>query len=193
MATKEDFIKKSEIERMALSSIIPLLFEGKEYTYYTTPSDGFDVYDGYVMLFNTSGSIIGRYMVEVKVRDTHYDELMLERKKYNDLVKASSKTEAGIIYINVTPNGTYCFNINKIIDDNTNWVIGNHWKSTTDKSLGKIDKKIVYIPIDKAKKIEYNTVMNHLQLSREAKITELFKESKEMKQQFCLFRDVLMK
>ncbi len=55
-----------------------------------------------------------------------------------------------IIYINVTPQGTYWFDIDKLQND-FEWVYESHWASTTDKSKGKIDKEITKIDYKKGR------------------------------------------
>lgn len=192
MTTTEKFMMKSDIERVALNSIIPLLFKDKDYQHYTTNSQSFDIYDAYVMLFNDEKPM-SRFMLEIKVRDRHYNELMLEKKKYEDLKKQASQSGASVIYISVTPVGTYCYNLSKIINDNTEWIKEEHWVSTTDKTKGKKMKSLVYIPTTESKMLPYNSSIAYRTYDDETNKVKMKEESKCMKKQFCLFKDIFNK
>lgn len=52
-----------------------------------------------------------RNRIELKCRRTHYDTLLLEKSKYDALIKESNKHLDVPIYINSTPNGIYLFNL----------------------------------------------------------------------------------
>jgi hypothetical protein len=101
-------------------------------------------------------------IVEVKVRDKFYPELIFEKIKYDDLKKVRRQMDTKIkkeclidiktriIYINVTPQGTYFFDIDKL-EKYFEWVNEMHWASTTDKSKGKINKILTKIDSSKGK------------------------------------------
>jgi len=94
-----------------------------------------------------------RLIIELKCRREHYDTLMLERYKYDKLIKYIEKAE--IRYVNSTPKGIYSFNINEL--KNINWSFGT-MPITTDFNRGqKIKKEFTMLNIDVAKvlKIEY--------------------------------------
>lgn len=189
----DKFIEASKRERFALLNILPLLFKNIKgyYTYYFTDVYGMDIYDAYVMVFdNETHSIIGRYIIECKVRDKFYPDLMLEKKKYFDLKNKSNESNSKIIYISVTPEGTYCYNLSKLITDDTNWIKEEHWISTMDKSKGKKNKRLIYINVDKSKKLNINTIDINTQYRNNKIKKELAKEIIQHKNQFCLFRDV---
>ena len=191
---QQDFIKRSEIERVALKSIIQIAFDGKEYEYYLTPVDGYDIYDGYCMFFDPlTKSIIHRVLFEVKVRDRHYPNLLLEEKKWKDLKKKADESGASVVYVNVTPNGSYLFNLTKLIGADIEWVEEDHWVSTTDKSRGKITKWVTYLPVEKAKSYYYTTSRAELEWGKNNKTKEMDVEMISHRKRFCLFDSVLNK
>ena len=52
--------------------------------------------------------------IELKCRRKHYNTLILEKSKYDALIKESNKHFDVPIYINSTPQGIYLFNLNKV-------------------------------------------------------------------------------
>jgi len=52
--------------------------------------------------------------IELKCRRTHYDNLLIERDKYEALVLRSKQKKTTPIYINSTPVGVWSFKINEI-------------------------------------------------------------------------------
>ena len=55
-----------------------------------------------------------RLTLELKCRHTHYDELILEKDKYDSLMDRANHLGFTPFYINSTPNGIYAFNLRKI-------------------------------------------------------------------------------
>lgn len=197
MATQLDYIRKSEMERVALMKLIPALFKtlNDHYiSYYFTPVDGYDIYDAYVMCFDSlTHSIKHRFIIECKIRDRHYPNLLLEQKKYNDLKKKANETDAKILYVNVTPKGSYTFNLSKLINSDTEWITEDHWISTTDKSRGKTSKWVTYIPIESGKWIYHPTDRVFNEYGRSNKTKMLDEEMGKHYRSFCLYKDVLNK
>lgn len=198
MNMNEQFNQKSYNERLFLKKIFPILFpkDKCDLHYYLTAEDGRDIYDGYVMLYdNTSGSIMSRGLIEIKIRETHYPELLLEKKKLDDLTNKANESGAIVIYISVTPQGTYVFNLTSIQKDKTfEWKNEELWISTTDKSKGKKMKKVTYLSCDLARKLDLTT--NDLgRLIMENKIvkTPLEKVLTFNKRQRCIFEGILDK
>lgn len=107
-----------------------------------TPAEGFDCYDGCGGYMN-NGSITERHIYEVKVRDTHYDELMLEVKKLNDLNRKAKEFDANPYYISVTPQGTYIFKLKD--KSGYSWEKRQMPVSTVDPSRGKINKEFTLL------------------------------------------------
>ena len=83
------FIEASKRERWCLMTILPLIKEMNPkftWTEYITDIFGYDSYDCLLQAWK-DGSVKIRYIIEVKLRTNHYDELILETKKLNDLKK----------------------------------------------------------------------------------------------------------
>ncbi len=86
-------------------------------------------------------------IIELKCRHKHYDDLMLEKNKYDDLKKMNCKA----FYINSTPKGIYVFDINEI---EINWITDISMpKQTEFDNNNKIEKTYTLLSIKNAKKI----------------------------------------
>ena len=90
-----------------------------------------------------------RMKVELKCRHTHYDELILEKDKYESLLQQADKLGFTPFYINSTPKGIYAFNLRKIT---VTWITKRLPSNTFDKGP-EIDKKVALLHIDKAVKL----------------------------------------
>lgn len=169
MTTQQKFYEKSLLERAYLKMIFDKLPTIYDYKTWMTPADGFDVYDGVILRFEKGTStLVDRMIIEIKVRDKFYPELIFEKIKYDDLKKVrrsmdlKTKKECfidvktRIIYVNVTPEGSFFFDIDKLSKD-FEWVNEMHWVSTTDKSKGKINKILTKIDYTKAKRFNVKT------------------------------------
>jgi hypothetical protein len=90
-----------------------------------------------------------RLTIELKCRHTHYDELILEKDKYEALLDRANDLGHTPFYINSTPNGIYAFNLRKIT---VSWTTRRLPSSTVDKGPA-VDKKVALLHIDKAVKL----------------------------------------
>ncbi len=79
--------------------------------------------------------------IELKCRRKHYDDLMLEKKKYDSLVERSTALDTIPLYINSTPEGIWAF-----------YVLNKKYKweekclpKTTSWSKEKIKKEVTYL------------------------------------------------
>jgi len=90
-----------------------------------------------------------RLTIELKCRHTHYDELILEKDKYEALIDRANDLGFTPFYINSTPNGIYAFNLRKITVTFTTRRLPSN---TVDKGPS-IDKKVALLHIDKAVKL----------------------------------------
>lgn len=90
-----------------------------------------------------------RLSIELKCRRTHYDELILEKDKYESLLQQANALGFTPFYINSTPQGIYAFNLRKI---KVTWTTKRLPASTFDKGP-EIDKEIALLHIDKAVKL----------------------------------------
>ena len=52
--------------------------------------------------------------IELKCRRRHYDDLMIERSKWDRLLQESKTNGTRSIYLNSTPNGVWAFDLNHI-------------------------------------------------------------------------------
>lgn len=87
-----------------------------------------------------------RLSIELKCRHTHYDELILEKDKYESLMQQANALGFTPFYINSTPKGIYAFNLRKIT---VTWTTKRLPATTFDKGPD-IDKVIALLHIDKA-------------------------------------------
>ncbi len=148
----------------------------------------------YDILVSTKEAPYKRFIIEIKIRKDKYPEYVYENSKHKALKIAYNVDPENntILYINSTPDGTYIWNIMKIIDKyklthkqmNSQTVI-----STTDKE----DKKTYLLkPEDAFRKYDYKwdeQQFNNLQI-------EKFKESKKIKKALFdinIFNDVVEK
>lgn len=187
------FINQSKDERVLLDNIINGIFNNAKYNieYYFTAAESQEIYDAYVMLFNKeTHSMVKSFVIEMKIRNTHYEALMLEKKKYTDLKNVSVGTGATILYINTTPKATYIFNLSQMEMDNIDWTEKKHNKKTLEKQLGKIVKLQTELNISLAKC--YPLKKDDLELLKANKIIKAQHKQTVEKQKrcFCLFRDV---
>jgi hypothetical protein len=90
-----------------------------------------------------------RMKVELKCRHTHYDELILEKDKYESLIQQADKLGFTPFYINSTPQGIYAFNLRKVT---VTWTTRRLPASTYNKTA-PVDKEIALLHIDKAVKL----------------------------------------
>ena len=90
-----------------------------------------------------------RLTIELKCRHTHYDELILEKDKYESLIGRAQELGFTPFYINSTPQGIYAFNLRKIT---VTWTTKRLPSSTVDNGPD-VDKEIALLHIDKAVKL----------------------------------------
>ena len=90
-----------------------------------------------------------RLKIELKCRHTHYDELIIEKDKYEALIATANHLGYTPFYINSTPNGIYAFNLRKIT---VTWTTKRLPAKTFWDGL-EIDKEIALLHIDKAVKL----------------------------------------
>ena len=90
-----------------------------------------------------------RLTIELKCRHTNYDELILEKDKYESLVNRANDLGFTPFYINSTPKGIYAFNLRII---KVNWTTKRLPSSTVDNGPA-INKEVALLHIDKAVKL----------------------------------------
>ena len=91
------------------------------------------------------------YRIELKCRKTHYDNLMLERDKYFALLLCYVETGYKPLYINLTPQGIYVFDLT---DLDPEWTTDTRMPKTTDfDNNNRVEKTYTMLEIKNAKKI----------------------------------------
>lgn len=85
--------------------------------------------------------------LELKCRKKHYDYLIMEKFKYEKLIKYDKAR-----YIVATPYGIYSFNLKKI---NPVWIDAMLPATTEFDNSNWIKKKVCYINIKEAKNISF--------------------------------------
>ena len=90
-----------------------------------------------------------RLSIELKCRHTHYDELILEKDKYESLMQQANELGFTPFYINSTPQGIYAFNLRKI---KVTWTTKRLPANTLENGPA-VDKEIALLHIDKAVKL----------------------------------------
>lgn len=89
-----------------------------------------------------------RVVIELKCRRVHYDDLILEKMKYDALSGMKCKS----LYINSTPLGVFAFKIDEI---EPNWITDARMPHKTDFHIFRQEKEKTYtlLHISKAKEI----------------------------------------
>ena len=122
------------------------LFEWLNQNHYNTlvnsknPISRWDCYD-----------IETRNRIELKCRRTHYNTLLLEKSKYDALIKESKKHLDVPIYINSTPNGIYLFNL---LEVELNWFIKSLPATTEFEKRMWVKKEVAELKIEQAIKLK---------------------------------------
>ena len=88
-----------------------------------------------------------RHRIELKCRRTHYDTLLLEKKKYDAMIMEAIKNDDIPMYINSTPKGVYSFDLLEIEPE---WEIKHLSVTTEFASNATIDKQVCFLHIDDA-------------------------------------------
>jgi hypothetical protein len=88
-----------------------------------------------------------RLVIELKCRRTHYEDLLIEKKKFDALVSQAKGLTYSAAYINSTPRGIYGWNLSLLTID---WQ-QEQMPATTDFDNGsKVSKIVGFLPISKA-------------------------------------------
>lgn len=80
---------------------------------------------------------------EVKVRKVHYDDLVLERGKYERLLEVALNLDKIPWYINSTPEGVYAFNLEVV--NTPEWSKRKMPKTSHFSNREKIEKEVGYL------------------------------------------------
>ena len=156
--TEQEYYNKSVRERIMLDILFSRIYNKSKLqdNIHHTPADSKEPYDSIVCRFD--GTIKQNHIWEAKIRDANYTEILFEKIKYESLKKIAKRYEGApsdIFYVSTHPNGTYIFNITKIEKEGKlEWIKQQHNKSTVEKWRGKIEKQLIYLPIEWGKIID---------------------------------------
>jgi hypothetical protein len=91
-----------------------------------------------------------RLVIELKCRRSHYEEMAIEKKKFDALIAKAEHLFYNAVYINSTPLGIYAWNLSlQEIDWHTHFM-----PATTDfGNTNQIEKVVGFLPISKAIKL----------------------------------------
>lgn len=158
--TEAEYLKKSERERIMLDLLFIKIYNKGETqdNIYHTPADSKEPYDSVVCRFK-EGIINRNHIWEAKIRDTNYNEILFEKIKYESLKKIAKRyseaCDSDIFYVSTHPNGTYVFNITNIEKEGKlEWIKQEHNRSTVEKWKGKVEKQLIYLPIEWGKMVD---------------------------------------
>lgn len=108
-----------------------------------TCQDNFSFYDCYSVGYNAD--------IELKCRHKHYDELLIEKAKYDNLLSRALEFRTIPLYINSTPFGVYVFNLSKV--PAPTWEEREMPSTTYFSNREKIIKVVGYLHIKDSKQL----------------------------------------
>jgi len=83
--------------------------------------------------------------IELKCRRKHYDELLIEKAKYDSLIKRSKELGTTAVYINSTPEGVWGFYLNEC---DIEWSTRDLPKQTDFSRRHKVPKVVGYLNVN---------------------------------------------
>ena len=89
-------------------------------------------------------STLYRLHIELKCRHTHYEDLIIEKDKYEALVQQAERLGFTPFYVNATPQGIYAFNLRKIT---VKWITKTLPLETKYKDQVLVDKTVALLPV----------------------------------------------
>jgi len=89
--------------------------------------------------------------IELKCRRKHYDGLIIEKKKYDALMKRAENNGTFPTYINSTPEGVWAFYLKRYGD--VEWEMKDLPRNTDFSKRSNIPKEIGYLDISKGVKL----------------------------------------
>ena len=89
-------------------------------------------------------STLYRLHIELKCRHTHYEDLIIEKDKYEALVQQAERLGFTPFYVNATPKGIYAFNLRKIT---VKWTTKKLPAKTEFEDQWPVDKIVALLPV----------------------------------------------
>jgi len=108
-------------------------------------SEQFDKWDCFTAEHNT--------IIELKCRHTHYDELLIERPKWDALADKRASEALGTLYVCSTPKGTWAWNLGAI--NAPEWHLKRLPRTTEHIARDWITKEIGYLHIKDATRVNF--------------------------------------
>lgn len=92
-------------------------------------------------------TILGRvdFILELKCRDEHYGEMMIEQVKYDWLIEEAGKRSARPAYINSTPEGIFSWDLYRVKEPI--WSTKMLPATTEFENTEWVEKVVGYLPI----------------------------------------------
>jgi hypothetical protein len=94
------------------------------------------------------------YDIELKCRRSHYEDLLIEKMKYDNLLERSKRFGTIPVYINSTPIGIYVFKLNEV---DISWETKKMPATTDFTRKEKVDKVVGFLSLTQAKILNANT------------------------------------
>ena len=113
------------------------------YNLLVNTNEGFSKFDCY--------DIETKNRIELKCRSKHYNNLLIEKPKFDFLVNKSIEMGDIPVYINSTPKGIYLFKLQEL---DLNWYLKKLPKSTDFENKNTIEKKVSEINIKYSLKLK---------------------------------------
>ena len=88
------------------------------------------------------------HFIELKCRQTHYVDLLIEQLKYRALIEQAVERNLLPFYINSTPQGIYSFDLTEIPEPE--WVTHLMPASTEFENRAKVPKLVGYLLLEDA-------------------------------------------
>ena len=101
------------------------------------------MYDSFDCISDKAG-----HFIELKCRQTHYIDLLIEQIKYRALIEQATQRNLLPFYINSTPQGIYSFDLTEIAEPA--WVTHLMPASTEFDNRTKVPKLVGYLLLDDA-------------------------------------------
>ena len=102
-------------------------------------ADQYDYYD--------CTSTLYRLHIELKCRHKHYEDLVIEKDKYEALVQQAERLGFTPFYVNATPKGIYAFNLRKIT---VKWTTKKLPLHSEFEDQGLVNKTVALLPVGQA-------------------------------------------
>jgi hypothetical protein len=128
------FIKEQQLFEALKNSFIPDLEKSEN------PMDRYDCY-----------SLAHNIDIELKCRRKHYDDLLIEKKKYDALLLRASNFGTDPVYINSTPSGVWVFRLTVVPEPE--WETRGMPKTSEFRQRQFIDKVVGYYNVVKGTEI----------------------------------------